>query len=140
MQIKKKVLFICTGNSCRSQIAHGLLNDMASERFEAFSAGSHPSQVHSISIAVMEEIGLDISTNTSDHIDSYLDQDIDIVITVCDLANETCPIFLGNVERIHWSIDDPFINWNYDLNQLKFFRETREDIKSRLIKFIQSYK
>ena len=140
MQIKKKVLFICTGNSCRSQIAHGLLNDMASERFEAFSAGSHPSQVHSISIAVMEEIGLDISTNTSDHIDSYLDQDIDIVITVCDLANETCPIFLGNVERIHWSIDDPFINWNYDLNQLKIFRETREDIKSRLIKFIQSYK
>ena len=140
MQLKKKVLFICTGNSCRSQIAHGLLNDIASDKFEVFSAGSHPSQVHPISIAVMEEIGLDISTNTSDHIDSYLDQDIDIVITVCDLANETCPIFLGNVERIHWSIDDPFINWNYDLNQLKIFRETREDIKSRLIKFIQSYK
>ena len=140
MQIKKKVLFICTGNSCRSQIAHGLLNDMASERFEAFSAGSHPSQVHSISIAVMEEIGLDISTNTSDHIDSYLDQDIDIVITVCDLANETCPIFLGNVERIHWSIDDPFRNWNFDLNELSTFRETREEIKSRLIKFIQRYK
>ena len=101
MTLKKKVLFICTGNACRSQIAHGLLNDLASANFEVFSAGSHPSKVHPISIAVMEEIGLDISKHTSDHIDDYLNKDIDIVITVCDNANNICPTFPESVERIH---------------------------------------
>ena len=140
MYLKKKVLFICTGNACRSQIAHGLLNELANSDFEVFSAGSHPSKVHPISIAVMEEIGLDISKHTSDHIDDYLNKDIDIVITVCDNANNVCPLFPENTKRIHWSIDDPFRNWNFDLNQLTTFRETREEIKSRLLKFIQEYK
>jgi arsenate reductase len=139
MSLKKKVLFICTGNSCRSQIAHGLLKDMANSHFEVFSAGSHPSQVHPISIAVMEEIGIDISTHTSNYIDDYLDKDIDIVITVCEKANNACPTFPENVKRIHWSIDDPFKNWNFDLNQWSAFRETREEIKSRLLKFIEEY-
>jgi arsenate reductase len=140
MSLKKKVLFICTGNACRSQIAHGLLNELANSDFEVFSAGSHPSKVHPISIAVMEEIGLDISKHTSDHIDVYLNKDIDIVITVCDNAKNACPTFSENVNRIHWSIDDPFKNWNFDLDQLSTFRETREEIKSRLLKFIQEYK
>ena len=140
MTLKKKVLFICTGNACRSQIAHGLLNELANSDFEVFSAGSHPSKVHPISIAVMEEIGLDISKHTSDHIDDYLNKDIDIVITVCDNAKNACPTFSENVNRIHWSIDDPFKNWNFDLDQLSTFRETREEIKSRLLKFIQEYK
>ena len=140
MSLKKKVLFICTGNACRSQIAHGLLNELANSDFEVFSAGSHPSKVHPISIAVMEEIGLDISKHTSDHIDDYLNKDIDIVITVCDNAKNACPTFSENVNRIHWSIDDPFKNWNFDLDQLSTFRETREEIKSRLLKFIQAYK
>ena len=140
MTLKKKVLFICTGNACRSQIAHGLLNDLASSQFEVFSAGSHPSQVHPISVAVMEEIGIDISKHTSDHIDDYLNKGINIVITVCDNANNVCPTFPENVKRIHWSIDDPFRNWNFDLNQLNTFRETREEIKSRLLKFIQENK
>ena len=140
MSLKKKVLFICTGNACRSQIAHGLLNELANSDFEVFSAGSHPSKVHPISIAVMEEIGLDISKYTSDHIDDYLNKDIDIVITVCDNAKNACPTFSENVNRIHWSIDDPFKNWNFDLDQLSTFRETREEIKSRLLKFIQAYK
>ena len=140
MSLKKKVLFICTGNACRSQISQGLLNELANSDFEVFSAGSHPSKVHPISIAVMEEIGLDISKHTSDHIDDYLNKDIDIVITVCDNANNVCPTFPENVKRIHWSIDDPFKNWNFDLDQLSTFRETREEIKSRLLKFIQEYK
>ena len=140
MTLKKKVLFICTGNACRSQIAHGLLNDLASSQFEVFSAGSHPSQVHPISVAVMEEIGIDISKHTSDHIDEYLNKGINIVITVCDNAKNVCPIFPENVKLIHWSIDDPFRNWNFDINQLTNFRETREEIKSRLLKFIQAYK
>jgi len=136
---KKKVLFICTGNACRSQIAHGLLNELSSYNFEVYSAGSHPSQVHPISIVVMEEIGIDISKHTSDHIDDYLNLSIDIVITVCDNANSSCPSFPENVERIHWSIKDPFKNWNFDLNQLSTFRETREEIKSRVLKFIQEH-
>ena len=139
MYKKKKVLFICTGNACRSQIAHGLLKDLSSETFEVFSAGSHPSKVHATSIAVMKEIGIDISKHTSDHIEDYINKNIDIVITVCDSANNTCPTFPGDVKRIHWSIDDPFRGWNFDLNQLSNFRQTREEIKSRLLKFIQEY-
>ena len=88
MTKKKKVLFICTGNACRSQIAHGLLRDMAGNRFEVFSAGSHPSRVHPMSIVVMEEVGVDISHHTSDYVDDYLDEGIDIAITVCDNANQ----------------------------------------------------
>ena len=138
MTLKKKVLFICTGNACRSQISHGLLNDLASSQFEVFSAGSHPSQVHPISVAVMEEIGIDISKHTSDYIDEYLNKGINIVITVCDNAKNVCPIFPENVKLIHWSIDDPFRNWNFDINQLTNFRETRAEIKSRILKFIKS--
>ena len=140
MSKKKKILFICTGNACRSQIAHGLLKDLSSETFEVFSAGSQPSKVHPISIEVMEEIGIDISKHTSNHIDDYINKNIDIVITVCDSANNTCPTFPGDVKRIHWSIDDPFRGWNFDLNQLSNFRQTREEIKSRVLKFIQEYK
>ena len=140
MSLKKKVLFICTGNACRSQIAHGLLKELSSSNFEVFSAGSHPSKIHPISITVMKEIGIDISKHTSNHIDDYLDKNIDIVITVCDNANNACPTFPENVNRIHWSIGDPFRNWNFDLNQLSTFRETREEIRSRLLKFIQEYR
>ena len=117
-----------------------LLNELSSSNFEVFSAGSHPSQVHPMSIAVMEEIGIDISRHTSDHIDDYFDKNIDIVITVCDNASDACPVFPENVNFIHWSIEDPFRNWNFDLNQLSSFRQTREKIKFRLLKFIQEYK
>ena len=134
---KKNIIFICTGNACRSQIAHGLLESMAGDKFEVFSAGSYPSQVNPMSIKVMEEIGIDISYHTSDFIDDYLKSGIEIVITVCDNANEVCPIFSGNVERIHWSIDDPFEGWEFDESQIQSFRDTREEIKQRIIKFLE---
>ena len=117
-----------------------LLNELSSSNFEVFSAGSHPSQVHPMSIAVMEEIGIDISKHTSDHVDDYLNKGINIAIAVCDKANNACAIFPEKVERIHWSIEDPFRNWNFDLNQLSSFRETREQIKLRLLKFVQENK
>ena len=139
MSIKKKVLFICTGNACRSQIAHGLLRELAGNQFEVFSAGSHPSQVHPMSIAVMEEIGIDISDHTSDHVDDYLDQGINIAITVCDHANQSCPTFPLNVERIHWSIDDPFRGWNIDTSQMDTFRETRTIIQGKILEFLKSH-
>ena len=136
---KKKVLFICTGNACRSQIAHGLLRDMAPDQFDVFSAGSHPSRVHPMSIAIMEEVGIDISHHTSDFVDDYLDVGIHTVITVCDNANQVCPTFPGDVERIHWSIDDPFRGWSFNANQLDSFRETRRDIRCRLESFLDSH-
>lgn len=139
MTKKKKVLFICTGNACRSQIAHGLLRDMAGNRFEVFSAGSHPSRVHPMSIVVMEEVGVDISHHTSDYVDDYLDEGIDIAITVCDNANQACPMFPGEVERIHWSIDDPFKGWNFDTSQMDSFRETRREINERLETFLETH-
>jgi len=139
MSKKKKVLFICTGNACRSQIAHGLLRDMAGDRFEVFSAGSHPSRVHPMSVAVMKEVGVDISHHTSDFVDDYLDKGIDIAITVCDNANQSCPTFPGNAERIHWSIDDPFKGWNFDTSQMDSFRETRREIKEKLEMFLESH-
>jgi len=139
MSIKKKVLFLCTGNSCRSQIAHGLFKDLTNSNFEIFSAGSHPSQVHPISIAIMQEIGIDISRHTSDHINNYLNSGIDIVITVCDNANKACPTFPEDVVRIHWSIDDPFKNWNFDQDQLDIFRQTREEIKLNILAFLETY-
>ena len=140
MSIKKKVLFICTGNACRSQIAQGLLQELAGDQFEVFSAGSHPSQVHPMSIKVMEEIGIDISDHTSDLVDDYLDQEIDIAITVCDNANQACPTFPIDVERIHWSIDDPFRGWNFDKKQMDVFRETRSEIQEKIQEFLNHTK
>ena len=133
---KQKVLFVCTGNSCRSQIAEGLLRDMADDRFDVFSCGTHPSQVHPNAIAVMEEWGIDISNHTSDDINDYLDKGINIVISVCDHANKLCPIFPGDVQRIHWSVDDPFRGWNQNESQLDNFRETRQDLKTRIQKLL----
>ena len=134
MSKKQKVLFVCTGISCRSQIAEGLLREIASERFDVFSCGSHPSRVHPNAIAVMEEWGIDISNHTSDAIDDYLNEGINIVITVCDNANQACPVFPGDIQRIHWSIDDPFRGWNSNL--LDNFRETRQELKERLETFL----
>ena len=133
---KTKVIFICTGNSCRSQMAEGLLRDMAGDRFEVFSAGSHPSRLHPASIIVMAELEIDISNHSADSIDEYMDKDIDIVITVCDNARQVCPVFPGNVKRIHWSIDDPFHGWGAEPSDLIPYRETRETLKDRLESFI----
>ena len=138
MSKKKNIIFICTGNACRSQIAHGLLQNLAKDRFNVFSAGSHPNRVHPMSIKVMEEIGVDISHHTSDHMDDYLNKQIDIVITVCDDANKLCPVFPGNVQRLHWSIEDPFKGWEYNEYQMESFRVTREEIKARISGFLQS--
>ena len=137
MLTKKKIIFICTGNACRSQIAHGLLEKMAGDKFEVFSAGSHPSQVHPMSLKIMEEIGIDISHHTSDFIDDYLNAGIEIVITVCNNANKICPVFPGNAEKLHWSIKDPFKGWDFDETQIQSFRDTREEIKQKIIKFLE---
>jgi arsenate reductase len=120
-------------------MAEGLLRHLAGDRFQVYSAGTHPSRVHPMSIAVMSEIGIDISSHTSDPIDSYLHAGIDIVITVCDQANRLCPTFPGEVERIHWGIDDPFRNWDFNPAHLKPHRETRNIIQNHIEEFLKTH-
>ena len=136
MVSKQKVLFVCTGNSCRSQIAEGLLNKMAAKHFEVYSAGSHPSRVHPIAISVMKEIKIDISNHTSNSVVEYLNTGIDIVITVCDNAKLTCPIFPKKTMKIHWSVDDPFQGWDEDKENLTYFRKARTELQDHIKKFI----
>ena len=139
MTLKKKILFVCTGNSCRSQIAHGLLNNIAGDKYDVFSAGLSPNKVHPMAIKVMKEINIDISHHASDHLDDYLDKDIDVVITTCDDANESCPFFPGNVVRLHWSIDDPFESWNVEESSIQLFRDTRNKIEERVRSFLEKH-
>ena len=138
MTFKKKILFVCTGNSCRSQIAHGLMKKLAGVKFEIFSAGLSPSKVHPMAIKVMKEIDIDISDHTSNHLDDYLDKDFDVVITTCDDANKSCPVFLGNVERLHWSIDDPFESWNLEESNIQLFRDTINKIEEKIRSFLRN--
>ena len=133
---KKKVIFICTGNACRSQMAEGLLRHMAGDKFEVYSAGSHPSRLHPASVAVMAEWGIDIARHTAEPIDDYLETGIDIAITVCDNAQQSCPTFPGNVEQIHWGLDDPYHGWGADPEDLPPYRETRDELKKRIEEFL----
>lgn len=137
MSEKKRVLILCTGNSARSQMAEGLLRADAGNRFEVASAGVEPSRVRSEAIKVMHEIGIDISNHRSKSVDQFGGQDFDYVITVCDNANEQCPIFPGSTRRIHWSFDDPAVEGNEDL-KLKVFRRVRDEIHHQLHLFAAS--
>ena len=130
--MKHNIIFICTGNSCRSQIAEGLFKNEAKDKFNVYSAGSHPSRIHPASIKVMSEWGIDITNQRSETIDKYIEKKIDIVITVCDNANKSCPIFPGAKINIHWSIKDPFHSWGDDEKDLEPYRLTRNEIKEKI--------
>ena len=104
---KKRVLIICTGNSFRSQMAEGFFKHLASDMFDAYSAGIQPTTINPLAIKVMEEIGIDISRQYSKSIKEYLSRSFDYIITVCDSAKQTCPIFPGEYKKIHWDIEDP---------------------------------
>ena len=135
--VSPKVLFLCTGNSCRSQMAEGLLRHLAGERYEVFSAGVSPSRVHPMTIVAMDELDIDIRDHTSDPIDIYLYRGIDIVITVCDHAQEVCPVFPGLVQQLHWSIADPFRGWESDRRHLIYYRQARDTIRQHIEDFLQ---
>ena len=138
MPKKEKIIFICTGNACRSQIAEGIMRQLAGDNFDVFSAGSHPSLVHPMSIKVMKEIGIDITSHTSDPISNFLSKNINIVVTVCDNADKVCPVFPGKVERIHWSIKDPFKGWGSNPDDLVNFRFTRDDLVVRIKNYLMN--
>lgn len=130
--MKQRVLILCTGNSARSQMAEGLLRNMAGDRFEVESAGVAPSFVRPEAIEAMREIGIDISQHRSKSVDEFAGQSFDYVITVCDNANQQCPMFPGRAERIHWSIPDPAEVIGDERTRLAAFRSARDDLRERL--------
>jgi arsenate reductase (thioredoxin) len=138
MNDKKKVLILCTGNSARSQMAEGLLRHDAGAKFEVASAGVAPSHVRPEAIAVMNELGIDITTHRSKSIDEFAGQEFNYVITVCDNANEQCPVFPGKTKRIHWSFEDPAAAEGDEPQRLSAFRKVRQEIRERLREFVGS--
>jgi len=130
--MKKRILFLCTGNSARSQMAEGLLRHEAGERFEVFSAGTHPSKVRPEAIAVIKEIGIDISGHRSKSVDEFAGPDLDMVITVCDNAKESCPVFPGPTERLHWPFEDPASVEGTEEQRQDAFRRVRDQIHGRI--------
>ena len=132
----KRVLILCTGNSARSQMAEGLFRHEAGDAYEVFSAGTKPSPVRPEAIAVMNEIGIDISGHRSKSVDAFAGQESDYVITVCDNANQQCPVFPGRTNRLHWSFDDPATAEGDELARLAVFRRVRDEIHERLQKFV----
>jgi len=135
---KIKVLFLCTHNSCRSQMAEGLLNHLGGDRFEAYSAGVEPTSVHPLTKQVMEEIGIDISGQKSKSIDEFFDREFDYVITVCDQARQSCPFFPGKHELLHWDLEDPATTQGSDEERIMVFRKVRDQIRDNIYQLIAS--
>jgi len=135
----KRILVLCTGNSCRSQMAEGFLRQMAHDRFEIFSAGVKATQVNPFAIKVMDEIGIDISSHRSKSVTEFLGQVFDYIITVCDNAKQTCPMFPGQYEKMHWDIEDPADAKGSEEEKLNFFRKIRDEIKDRCLNFLKKY-
>jgi arsenate reductase (thioredoxin) len=129
---RSRVLFLCTHNSARSQMAEGLLRYLAGDRFEAMSAGTEATHVRPLAIRAMEEIGIDISGQESKTLDRYLQEPFDYVITVCDDANEACPFFPGAQNRLHWSFEDPSWVEGSEEERLAVFRSVRDRIRERI--------
>lgn len=127
---KPLVLILCTGNSCRSHLAEGILRAAAGEMIRVASAGSEPAgYVHPLAIKAMQEIGIDISAHRSKHLREFLDQPVETVITVCGNADQVCPIFPGQMNRHHWAFDDPARATGTDHEKLAAFRRVRDEIR-----------
>ncbi len=133
MPQRQRVLFLCTGNSARSQMAEGLLRHMAGDRFEVFSAGTRPVGLNPYSVRVMSELGIDISQHRSKLVDEFVGQPFDYIITVCDSAKESCPFFPGVGQRIHHSFEDPAAA--PPDQQLEAFREVRNQLSNWISNF-----
>ena len=127
---------MCTGNSCRSQMAEGFLKYLGQDKFETYSAGVDPVEINPLAIKVMQELDLDISGQRAKSIDEFLNQDFDYLITVCDKAKASCPIFSGEHKRIHWDLEDPALASGDQEEKLEVFRKTRDQIKNNVEKLI----
>lgn len=132
----KRVLILCTGNSCRSQMAEALWESLGAGEWQSESAGSKPSgYVHPLAIQAMDELDIDLKANTSKSLDQFTDQQFDLVVTVCDKAKESCPVFTGATTTLHWPFDDPADAVGTDEEKMVCFRRVRDEIKEK----IQSY-
>jgi len=139
--MKKKILILCTGNSCRSQMAEGFLKSFDPE-LEVYSAGTKPAEkVNPFAVKAMKEIGIDISNGVAEDVDKYLSQSFDYVITVCDNAKETCPVFIGDVKhRLHIGFDDPAEAVGTEEEVMPVYRRVRDEIKEKFYDFVQKLK
>lgn len=134
---EKKVLFLCTGNSCRSQMADGIINHDFVGQIKAFSAGTEPHGLNPKAVEVMAEVGINISGNSSDHISQYDGQNFDFVITLCGDADDKCPTVVGGVERIHIGFDDPPKATGTDEEVMNVYRRVRDEIRQQLGDFFR---
>jgi arsenate reductase len=137
--VKKRILILCTGNSCRSQMAEGFLKSFDKD-LEVYSAGTKPAEkVNPFAVKAMKEEGIDISTGIAENVDKYLDQSFDYVITVCDNAKETCPVFLGKVvHRLHIGFDDPADAAGTEEEVMPVYRRVRDEIKNEFYEFYKN--
>lgn len=138
--MRPKILFLCTGNSCRSQMAEGLLRHWAGDRFDVASAGTHPVGLNPEAVAAMREVGIDISHHRSKKVDEFVGQSFDAVITVCDRAKESCPVFPGGSAFYHRPLDDPAAAQGSSEERKGVFRRVRDEIAERIRKFIEESK
>ena len=137
----KQVLVLCTGNSCRSQMAERLFTLLSGGDWEGVSAGSNPSgYVHPKAIEVMHELGIDLSDGVSEHVDSYKDRSFDLVVTVCDNAAQSCPVFQGDTPVVHWPFEDPADATGSEDEVIACFRDIRDQISSRIKTFLAAEK
>jgi arsenate reductase len=135
---RARVLFLCTHNSARSQMAEGWLRHLAADRFEVDSAGTEATGVHPLATRAMAEVGIDLSSHRSKTVDELLDRPWDYAITVCDRAHERCPVFPGRTTRVHWSFDDPARAAGSDGVRLAEFRRIRDAIETRLRAWLET--
>ncbi|OFW53077.1 MAG: arsenate reductase [Actinobacteria bacterium RBG_13_35_12] len=133
---KKGILFLCTGNSCRSQMAEGFAKKMLSKDLKIFSAGVEPKRIHPIAVKVMQEVGIDISQQRSKNISEVPIDKIDLVVTLCGDAAESCPVFPGKVKKIHWAIEDPAKVQGSEEEITKVFRKIRDNIQTYIISYL----
>jgi len=137
--MKPRVLFLCTGNSCRSHMAEGWLCHLGSDRFEALSAGAKPpGYVHPLAIKAMAEVGVDISQHRSKSIDEFARQPLDLLVTVCDNARESCPMYAGAKRQVHWGFDDPAHATGTEEEKMAVFRRVRDEIGARIRRFVET--
>lgn len=138
MMRKGRVLFLCTGNSARSQMAEGWANRLLGDRWEAYSAGTEPAgYVHPLAIQVMAEVGIDISQGRSKSVDEFRGQEFDLVITVCDHAAETCPLWPGKGRRLHLGFPDPAAATGTEWERREVFRRIRDEIRAGVVKVLE---
>jgi len=134
--MKKRVLFLCTHNSCRSQMAEGLVNHFLGDRFQAFSAGTEATRVNPLAARVMMELGIDLAGHHSKTLDEFAGERFDFVITLCGDANEKCPLFFGGVQRMHLGFDDPSRLPGHEEEVLPKYRRVRDEIRTKLTDFL----